>query len=356
MTTRSAQKANAGVLATLRRRNTELETMVELGKALTATLDLKEVLAAVMGSVQQLIRATSWSVLLVDEAGGDLVFEAVVSPAAERLLGRRLPAGSGIAGLVARSGEALFIADLNTYSGSGRPQLETTEPARSIVCVPLRSAEQILGVIELINPYDAGFDDSDAQLLMTIADFAAIAVENARNYQRIRQLVITDDLTGLYNARHMSRLIEHEVERAHRYNTPLTLVFIDLDYFKHVNDNYGHLAGSRLLGEVGAFIRQHIRKIDLAARYGGDEFVLILPGTPKSGARILCQHILDELRQHDFLCSGPTPPVRITASLGIAAYPEDALDKDQLLGRADQAMYKVKATTRNAVRSAGDPE
>ena len=353
MTSENLTPRKGGTLAALRRRNDELETMVELGKALTATLDLGEVLNAVMTSVCQTIKASTWSLLLLDERSQELIFEVVFSPAAERLKGKRLPAGQGVAGWVATHGQALLLPDVQQderfNAESDKDNLFIT---RSIACVPLRSAEKIIGVIELINPFDEGFVDEDLLLLSTIADFSAIAIENARNYQRIQQLVITDDLTGLYNSRHMARLIEIEVERAGRYNKQVSLVFIDLDYFKTVNDTHGHLIGSLLLGEFGDFLRKNIRKIDFAARYGGDEFVLILPETTKAGALILCNHLLDALRQHPFLVNTHLPPTQLTASIGIATFPEDAANKDELVCKADQAMYFVKEHTRNGVHCA----
>ena len=256
-----------------------------------------------MTSVCQTIKASSWSLLLLDERSQELIFEVVVSPAAERLKGKRLPAGQGVAGWVAAHGQALLLPDVQQDERfCADYERKSGVTTRSIACVPLKSADCIIGVIELINPFDEGFVDEDLLLLATIADFAAIAIENARNYQRIQQLVITDDLTGLYNARHMAKVIEVEVERAGRYNKDLSLVFIDLDFFKTVNDTRGHLVGSRLLSEFGDFLRKHIRKIDFAARYGGDEFVLVLPETPKAGALILCNNILESLRQHHFPC------------------------------------------------------
>ncbi|MDZ4186421.1 MAG: sensor domain-containing diguanylate cyclase [Desulfuromonadales bacterium] len=353
MTSDNLTPRKGGTLAALRRRNDELETMVELGKALTATLDLGEVLNAVMTSVCQTIKASTWSLLLLDERSQELIFEVVVSPAAERLKGKRVPVGQGVAGWVATHGQSLLLPDVQQdVRFSAESDKDNQFITRSIACVPLRSAESIIGVIELINPFDEGFVDEDLLLLSTIADFAAIAIENARNYQRIQQLVITDDLTGLYNSRHMARLIEIEVERAGRYNKQVSLVFIDLDYFKTVNDTHGHLIGSRLLGEFGHFLQKNIRKIDFAARYGGDEFVLILPETTKAGALILCNHLLAALRQHPFLVNGNLPPTQLTASIGIATFPEDAASKDDLVCKADQAMYFVKEHTRNGVHCA----
>jgi diguanylate cyclase (GGDEF)-like protein len=353
MTSENCTPRKGGTLAALRRRNDELETMVELGKALTATLDLDEVLKAVMTSVCQTIKASTWSLLLLDERSQDLIFEVVVSPAVERLKGKRLPAGRGVAGWVATHGQSLLLSDVQ-QDERFRAEYDQESPfaTRSIACVPLKSADCILGVIELINPFDEGFVDEDLLLLATIADFAAIAIENARNYQRIQQLVITDDLTGLYNSRHMAKLIEIEVERAGRYNKEVSLVFIDLDFFKTVNDTHGHLIGSLLLSEFGDFIRQKIRKIDFAARYGGDEFVLVLPETSKAGALILCNHLIEALHQHHFLAGTGLAPAQLTASLGIATFPEDAANKDELVAKADRAMYFVKANSRDAVHCA----
>lgn len=352
MTSDNSAPRQGGELADLSRRNGEQEALVALGKALTSTLDLGEVLHAVKTSVCQAIKARAWSLLLIDEKSGDLIFE-VVSPAAELLQGRRLPVGEGVAGWVATNGEPLLLQDVQG-DHRFRPERdwESLSPTRSVVCVPLKTTKATLGVIELINPFEEGFCDDALLFLTTIADFAAIAIENAKNFQRVQELVITDDLTGLYNSRHMSKLIEIEVERAGRYNKDLSLVFIDLDFFKTVNDTHGHLIGSLLLSEFGAFLRKNIRKIDFAARYGGDEFVLVLPETSKSGALTLCNHLLDGLRSRRFLEDAGLASVQLSASLGIATFPEDALSKDDLVAKADQAMYYVKAHSRNAVHCA----
>ncbi|HWI41177.1 MAG TPA: sensor domain-containing diguanylate cyclase [Verrucomicrobiae bacterium] len=327
-----------------------LDIITEVGRALTSSLDLDAILTTLMERVSRLLKPKAWSFLSVDPKTGELVFDLAVSGAGERLRGVRLPKGSGIAGWVAEQGEPLLVRDVREDPRfSPDVDREFGFVTRSIICIPVRGRSGVLGVIELVNSYDDGhFDDADLRILSTIADYAAVAIENARYVERINALVITDDLTGLYNARHFDEALEEEVARAQRYGTPLALLFLDLDHFKSVNDTHGHLAGSRLLAEVGQLIRRTIRKVDKAARYGGDEFVLILPNTGREGALVLASNLRRVLAEQVFRTPAGLP-VRVTASFGVAALPEDAADKRGLIAAADAAMYRVKEGGRNGV-------
>lgn len=341
------------LLSTLERRNRELEVLIEIGKALTSTLDLEAVLNLIMNQLSRLLQSRAWSLLLRDAESGELTFEIAVSPVAGRLKGERLRRGQGVAGWVAESGTPLLIPDvredLRFADTFARASAFVT---RSVVCVPITSRDRVLGVIELVNgTQEESFTQADLQILATIADYAAIAIENARNFKRISELVITDDLTGLYNGRHLHALIEEEIERVRRFGGKLSLIFIDLDFFKTINDTRGHLVGSRTLTEIGRLIRGNIRKVCKAARYGGDEFVIVLPNTGKSGAMTLATKLRELFREHEFLDEDGVP-FNLTASFGLATYPDDARSKDDLIRLADQAMYRVKETTRDAVRSA----
>lgn len=350
MTDSGQRLSNLDEVTRLRR---EMNTLVDIGKALTSSLDLPEVLQLIMQKVSELLQPKTWSLLLVDERAHELYFEIVVSPAAEQLKSIRLKIGEGIAGWVAKNGESLLIPDVNADPRFA-PKVDEAVSfrTRSIICVPLKFKGKVTGVIELINSFnELTFDEYDLEILEIIADYAAIGIENARNFTRIQQLVITDELTGLFNASYLLDFLDYELARAKRYGTSVSVIFMDMDHFKDVNDTHGHLVGSRLLSEVGALVHDNIRKSDMAARYGGDEFVIVLPNTSKSGALTLAKNLRDKLRSHDFL-SAQGLNLRITASFGLAAYPSDADTKLALVRLADKAMYAAKDSSRDTVKTA----
>lgn len=332
-------------------RNEELASMIEIGKALTSSLDIHAILETIMKQVERLIKPKAWSLLLVDNESGDLTFEIVVSTVSDQLKGVRLERGKGIAGWVAEHGQSLLIPDVSKddrFAEQFDQKLLFT--TRSIICVPMKIKDQIIGVIELINSLEElDFDESDFQLISAIADFAAIALENARNYKRINELVVTDDLTGLYNSRQFGQLIENEVKRSGRYGEQFSLIFLDLDHFKGINDTHGHLVGSRMLGEFGRLIGKQIRSSDMAARYGGDEFAIILPHTGKGQAVAAAANLLEAMRVTRFVSDDNTS-IRLTASFGVATFPDDADNRGDLIKAADIAMYAVKAAGRAGVR------
>ena len=284
----------------------------------------------------------------------ELYFQIATGKGAEALKDVRIKVGQGLAGWVAQTGEAVVVPDTTKDSRFFAQVDEKTKMAtRSIVAVPVRFREQCLGVIELINCMGSGgFSQRDLALLEALADYAAIAIENARHVQRIHELTITDDCTTLYNARHLNFMLDTEIYRSHRYAFEFSLIFIDLDHFKMINDTHGHLMGSKLLSEIGAAIKDKCRLIDLAFRYGGDEFVLLLPQTSKENAMGVARRLHKLIRETVWLKESGIN-VHITASIGVASYPTDSRTKAELLHLADEAMYLVKNTTRDKVAAAG---
>ncbi len=346
------RRRNAGVSGEHREAG-EVAVFQELGKALTSSLQLDQVLRTIMEKIDEFLRPDNWSLLLLDEAKQELYFELAVGKASQALKDVRVKLGQGIAGWVAQHGEVVIVPDTSKDTRFfGKVDEKTRMETRSIVAVPVNFRDTCLGVIELINCVGPeGFDPRDLKLLEALSDFAAIALENARHVKRIHELTIKDDCTSLYNARHMGFILDTEIYRSQRYNYEFSIVFIDLDHFKLVNDTHGHLVGSKLLAEMGEAMKTNCRLIDFAFRYGGDEFVILLPQTSKENAINVARRLHRLIRETVWL-QNEGLNIHITPSVGLAAYPMDSKTKEGLLHLADEAMYLVKNTDRDNVAAA----
>jgi diguanylate cyclase (GGDEF)-like protein len=332
----------------------ELTIFHDVAKALTSSLSLDPILQTIMEKMAEYFRPDTWSLLMVDEQKNELYFAIAVGAAAEVLAKARLKVGEGIAGWVAQHGEALIVPDVRSDPRfSSRLDEMTRLETRSVICVPLRSKHRVLGVIQLINA-DVEMSEQEMFFLQALCDYAAIAIENAKAVEKIQELTITDDCTGLFNARHLHKTLETEVYRSARFGYQFSVIFIDLDHFKLVNDTHGHLVGSRLLAEVGYLVKAQLRLIDFAFRYGGDEFVVLLPQTGKDPAVVVAKRLQDSLRAGTF-CADQGLNLSVRASMGLATFPHDARTPQDLIRQADEMMYMVKNTTRDniAVASRG---
>lgn len=328
-----------------------ISIFTEIGKTLTSSLTVSEVLEKIFYKVGELFNPDNWSLLLVDEERQELYFEIVVGKfdQAEKLKNIRLKIGEGVAGWVAKTGMPLLVPSVDKEPRFTRKVDEATKfSTESIVCIPLKIRNKVLGVIELVNNKDITRHQYDLEILTTVADYAAIALENARNYEEVHRLTITDDTTGLYNARYLHDVLYMEIDRSRQTGTPCSVIFFDLDNFKSVNDSYGHLVGSRLLGEIGRMISGLLPPECSAARYGGDEFVIIMRNTSKEGALAFCKNLRVRLIQENFLKQNGLN-IRVTASFGIATFPIDAEDKCRILQMADERMYKIKDSRKNDI-------
>src|SRR5215467_15876369 len=331
------------------RQNQEVTIFHDVAKALTSSLDLDSILQTIMEKMAEYFRPDNWSLLMVDEARDELYFAIAVGNAAESLKNVRLKVGEGIAGWVAKHGEQLIVPDVYTDVRFAKRIDEMTKwETRSIICVPLRSKHRVLGVIQLVNVDMKHFTDQEEFFLQSLCDYAAIAIENARSVEKIQELTITDDCTGLYNARHLYKTLEAEVYRSARFGYEFTVLFIDLDHFKQVNDTHGHLIGSKLLAEIGYLVKAQLRLIDFAFRYGGDEFVVLLPQTGKDSALVVARRLRDSLRSSCF-CKEEGLNLNVRASIGLATYPHDAKTPHDVIRRADEMMYMVKNSTRDNI-------
>jgi len=333
----------------LTRQSQELTIVHDVAKALTSSLDLDSILQTIMEKMAEYFRPDTWSLLIVDEARDDLYFAIAVGERSEALKNVRLQMGEGIAGWVAKNGEMRIVPDASKDPHfNGRVDQATKWTTRTIICVPLRFKLRVLGVIELVNVDLERFKEQELFFLQSLCDYAAIAIGNARWVEKIQELTITDDCTGLYNARHLYKTLETEVYRSARFGYEFSVLFIDLDYFKVVNDTHGHLIGSKLLAEIGYLIKAQLRLIDFAFRYGGDEFVVVLPQTSKDQALVVARRLRDGLRSSTF-CREEGLELSIRASIGVATYPHDGRTAHDVIRQADGMMYMVKNATRDNI-------
>jgi diguanylate cyclase (GGDEF)-like protein len=340
------------VAQVLRRTAKRLAILTDIVKTANSILEPRKVIELIMEKIQQLIPSEAWSMLMVDEEKQELLFELALGAKGKEVSAFRLKIGEGIAGWVAQTGKPTIVNDTQKDPRFA-PKFDTKTQfhTRSILCAPLISRGRTIGVVEIINKLGGKFTQSDLEILLTLVEPCAIAIENAILFQRTEQLTITDDLTKLFNSRYLNLYISREIKRCKRHGIPLSVIFLDLDGFKGVNDQYGHLAGSGTLAEVGSVLAEGVRESDILARYGGDEFVVVLPETPAAGALVIAERLRKAIEEHGFL-QGQGLTARLSASFGISSYPDHALTPEGLIQKADQAMYRVKERDKNGIEVA----
>jgi diguanylate cyclase (GGDEF)-like protein len=216
---------------------------------------------------------------------------------------------------------------------------------KSLICLPLKVQDSVIGAIEIVNPEDPMlFDESSMPVLSFLADYVSIAITNARNHMRIQALAITDDVTGFYN----TRFLHDYLAKLLQQDQVVSLAFLDLDDFKKVVDTYGHLMGSKMLREVAAVIASQLDCDDRLVRYGGDEYVVIMPAQDKQSALEKMKDVQKEVSHYRFL-QAEGFEIKITVSCGIANYPRDAADMRELLQMADGSLYSSKKLGKNSI-------
>jgi diguanylate cyclase (GGDEF)-like protein len=344
--------SGAELKAELKKTARRLAILTDIVKTANSLLEPRKVIELIMGRIQELIPSEAWSMLMVDEEKQELAFELALGAKGKEVSSFRVKMGEGIAGWVAQTGKPAIVNDTARDHRFARKFDSSTQfKTRSILCAPLISRGRTIGVVEIINKLKGRFTQADLDILLTLVEPCAIAIENAILFQRTEQLTITDDLTKLFNSRYLNVYLGREIKRCKRHGIPLSVIFLDLDGFKGINDQYGHLAGSGTLAEVGAILAEAVRESDILARYGGDEFVVVLPETPPAGALVIAERLRRAIEAHAFLQEhGLT--ARISASFGIASYPDHALTPEGLIQKADQAMYRVKERDKNGIEVA----
>jgi diguanylate cyclase (GGDEF)-like protein len=322
----------------------------ELARSLISTLELSAILRIVLASMDRFIQADLWALLMVEPASQQLYYVAADGLEDPRFADMRVNMGEGLAGWVAKTGETLIIPEASADPRIAAAAQGQNFAVRSAIGLPIRGRQGTHGVLAVFNPHFHRHSDYSIAFLHILVDYAAIAIENSQDVARAQQLTITDDVTGLFNTRHLYATLAAELDLARSQSRPLSLAFLDLDRFKLINDQHGHLIGSEMLSQIGRRIRQFCRPTDLCFRYGGDEFVILMPATTREEALRLARTIHANLARSVFLV-GKGLEVTIGASAGIAAYPGDGRTVHSILGAADKRMYQVKSTGRGRVEA-----
>ncbi|RKY34127.1 MAG: hypothetical protein DRP78_07000, partial [Candidatus Omnitrophota bacterium] len=221
---------------------------------------------------------------------------------------------------------------------------------KAFVSVPLLAKDRVVGIMVVDNFYSRKpITDSDIWKLTMFANQAGLAIENSQEFEKTLFLSNTDRLTNLWNYGYFQHQLTEEVKRANRFNRPLSLLMLDIDLFKNFNDKLGHIAGDKVLKEISLILKKTCREVDLIARYGGEEFAIILPETYKEKAYSLAERIRKTVANNYFHYTKTTPAKRITISIGVASFPQDASNKEELILFADKSLYAAKNTGRNRV-------
>jgi diguanylate cyclase (GGDEF)-like protein len=323
---------------------------IEFSKVLVSAGDMETLLTAILERIQALNPAANWSLLLLDPQTRELSFAVTVGVAQERVKGLRLAPGEGIAGTVAETGQPIFIRDAGRDPRfSARVDALTGFETRSIIALPLVVRGEVIGVFEVINVEDENlFREQSLPHLSILADYMAIAVDNIRNLQKLQARTFIDEVSGFYNSRYLFFSMDRLIPQIIQQGGELSLVFLDLDNFKAVVDTHGHLRGSKVLGEVARTLHSLLGPEDGLVRYGGDEFVLLLPHRSQSQALELTRRLREKLNHTSFL-NDEGLDVRITASYGIATLPGDARDREELLAIADRALFSSKGRGKDRI-------
>jgi diguanylate cyclase (GGDEF)-like protein len=335
---------NARLYSNEQRKAKQLEAINAIARQTTAALDIGELLGKSCHFILQSFAVDHVAMLLLEE--GMLVLRAHEGRLTPHLqVGNEVTPVGGLCARAMSSGKPVTENDVSRVEDYVRG----FEESRSEMCLPLISLGETLGVLALESAQTNAFAPADAQPLESVADICAAAIQNARYFEKVRQLAYIDGLTGMFNRRYFELRMAEEIERVQRYDAELSVIMIDLDNFKKLNDEFGHLLGDETLRQVSTIFSQNLRKVDIACRYGGEEFVILAPQTSAAHAYAVAEKLRRVVESWSF--PGVPRPVTITA--GVSSFPANGKTRDELVKAADDSLYRAKQDGRNRVQLAG---
>ncbi len=319
-------------------------------KILSATTDTEAIYKAIYYATSQLMPCNAFVLSLILN---DMIEGVYIIDKDERVENIRAPIGTGLSGKVIAQKKPILIPDIDLEENFPGIKFWKEDRIRSLVAVPLRIGDEIIGSLAAQSYEPNMYEEADQEILDLLAAYAAIGIKNAQLLSEVEKLALSDGLTGVLNRRAFDEKIAYEIERAERYSQPTSMIIIDVDNFKQMNDQYGHNMGDKRLKKIAHIISDTSRSPDLVARIGGEEFALILPNTSLERAAILAERIRANIEQ-EFVPKDPTIPRQpaSTVSIGVAEFPRHAKNSSQLYIASDKAMFQAKNEGKNAVRLA----
>jgi len=335
--------ANARLYSLEQRRRAQLEAINSIAKQTTAVLEIAELLKQVCSLVLESFGGDHASVLLFED--DRLVLRAHQGRLTPLFsIGDELPAGEGLFARALATRKAVVENDVGRAPG----HLPGFRETASAACLPLVLFGQALGLLVLESASYEAFLPADISALESVADICAAAIQNARYFERVRQMAYMDGVTGIFNRRYFELRIAEEMARSRRHGLIFSVIMVDIDHFKQLNDDFGHLVGDEVLRQVSSILTQQLRKSDVLSRYGGEEFAIITPETDLDSA----QAVSDKLRRVVESWHFPGVERPVTISAGVAEFPAQGGTRDDLVKAADEALYFAKETGRNRVVTA----
>jgi two-component system, cell cycle response regulator len=336
--------SNRSLLMMLQQHTDELDTLKKLSLNLTSSLNLPTVLDAVVTEAMRLVKNAQATYIFLYNADGKLEFGAALSSDGTRNQPTSMPREEGLTNTVARSGEQIMIDNMKNHPFyKDSPE----EQEGSIIGIPLKFNDNVVGVMNLSKSVTGGFTPSELRLLELLADQAAVAISNASLHQLVSTQAYTDTVTGVPNRRALDDRLEQEVSDARHNGYTFAVIMMDLDGFKQVNDTYGHAIGDQVLRLMSNYLATLLRATDYLVRYGGDEFTLILSKTDPPAARLVMEKILEKIKKFSFDAPNGNK-IGLGLSAGIAFYPLHALTPSDLLHASDDALYQAKKHNRGS--------
>jgi diguanylate cyclase (GGDEF)-like protein len=332
--------SNAASFEERQREIRALEALNLIGQKISSVSDFESLVEVVYGETSKIMKTENFYLALYNVDANEIRFILYVEEGKRRSRSRRV-LRRGLTEYVVRTQNPLLVRN-NVVAEAEKLGIEALgRPAQCWMGVPILYGKKVLGVIAVQDYKKMNvYDEADMRVLQTIANQTAVAIENSRLYEETRKMAVTDPMTGLYNIRHLYNVLQLEIERAKRYGLRFSLLIIDIDNFKAYNDKYGHLLGDELLIRYGKFLIDNSRTVDTVCRYGGDEFVIILPQTAKEDVGSVNERIKKKLKRHRFKID--SKKIALMVTIGDSSFPEDGSTSEDLIRIADRDLLERK--------------